>query len=128
MGSSDNTMSGPDWIGESRHAFCICTARHFEQQQKEVLDRSDLEAAAKYERWGQGFLWETQHLDSMQQKRIVSDVEGHTAARRPDEAKQGRADAEHLATLKTRLGNTPRANGSAYRPYRGGLPTLGKDR
>lgn len=37
-------------------------------------------------------------------------------------------DESHLVALKKRLGIPPRATGSAYRPFRGGLPTLRRDR
>jgi hypothetical protein len=128
MGASNNTMSGPDWISESRHAFCIRTARRFEQQHKEALERDDTRAAEQFEAWGQDYLGETQLLDGNQPKRIVSDDEAAQLRAAMDEEKQAREDAEHLAALKTKLGIAPRANASAYRPYRGGLPTLGKDR
>lgn len=128
MGASDNTMSGPDWIGESRHARCIGIARNFEQQHKQALERGDLKTAEKYEALGWQFLRETELWDSLQPKRIVSDDEAARLRAAEDEKAQAREDAEHLATLKTKLGIAPRANASAYRPYRGGLPTLGKDR
>jgi hypothetical protein len=122
-------MSGPDWIGESRHASCIRMARNFEDKQIEALEvHGDLEAAEKYERWAHSFLYETERLDNGQPKRIVPDAEAARLRAAEDEKKQAKADAEHLAALKKKLGITPRTNGSAYRPYRGGLPTLGKDR
>lgn len=128
MSASGNTMSGATWIGKSRHAFCIRTARLYQEKQKEALERGDTETAAKFEGWGKVFLWETQLLFSDQPKRIVSDAEAARLRAAEDEAKQAREDAERLAALKKKLGITPSANGSAYRPYRGGLPTLGKDR
>ncbi|MGW0629159.1 hypothetical protein [Streptomyces sp. NPDC002758] len=71
---------------------------------------------------------ETEDIITGKAKRIVSDAEAARLRAAEDEAKQAAADAEHLAALKKKLGITPRANGSAYRPFRGGLPTLGKDR
>ncbi|MFD9460214.1 hypothetical protein [Streptomyces sp. NPDC060027] len=128
MGASDNTMSGKTWIGKSRHTFCINTARHFEAQQRKALENGNSEAAEQYRLWGLGFLHETAEIISGKPKRIVSDTEAARLRAAEDEAKQASADAEHLAALKKKLGITPRANGSAYRPFRGGLPTLGKDR
>ncbi|MDH6487314.1 hypothetical protein M2157_003313 [Streptomyces sp. SAI-127] len=128
MGASDNTMSGNAWIGKSRHTFCINTARHFEAQQRKALESGNSEAAEQYRLWGLGFLHETEDINTGKAKRIVSDSEAARLRAAEDEAKQAAADAEHLAALKQKLGITPRANGSAYRPFRGGLPTLGKDR
>lgn len=128
MGASDNTMSGKTWIGISRHTFCVNTARHFEAQQRAALDSGDNEAAEQYRLWGLGFLHETEEIISGKPKRIVSDTEAARLRAAEDEARQAAADAEHLTALKTKLGITPRTNGSAYRPFRGGLPTLGKDR
>ena len=128
MSASDNKMSGPDWIGESRHASCISVARHFEEQHQSALERGDAKAAEQYKLWGQGSLFETMRLDNGKPKRIVSDSEAARLRAAEDEKKQAREDAERLAALKKKLGITPRANGSAYRPDRGGLPTLGKDR
>ncbi|MEU6228294.1 hypothetical protein [Streptomyces sp. NPDC047042] len=128
MGASDNTMSGKTWIGRSRHAFCVNTARHFEAQQREALDIGNSEAAEQYRLWGLGFLHETEEVISGKPKQIVSDTEAARLRAAEDEAKQAGADAEHLAALKRKLGIIPRANGSAYRPFGGGLPTLGKDR
>ncbi|MEU6011907.1 hypothetical protein [Streptomyces sp. NPDC047453] len=103
-------------------------ARHFEAEQREAIERGDSEAAEQYRLWGLGFLFETENFDTMQPKRIVPDAEAARLRAAEDEEKQAQADAEHLAALKKKLGITPRANGPAYRPYRGGLPTLGKDR
>lgn len=128
MAASSNTMSGKTWIGKSRHAFCVDMARHFEAQQREALESGDDEAAERYRLWGLGFLLETEDINTRQAKRIVSDTEAARLGAAEDEAKQAVADAEHLAAVKKKLGITPRANGSAYRPFRGGLPTLGKDR
>jgi hypothetical protein len=128
MGASDNRMSGTDWIGESRHAFFIEMARHFEGKQREALERGDSEAAEKYRLCGLSYLFGTQHYLTGEPKRIVPDAEAERLRAAEDEEKQAQEDAEHLAALKKKLGITPRANGSAYRPYRGGLPTLGKDR
>ncbi|MFJ3439881.1 hypothetical protein ACIPM2_01675 [Streptomyces sp. NPDC086081] len=128
MEASSNTMSGKTWIGTSRHALCIDMAQRFEAQQREALERDDNEAAERYRLWGLGFLLETKDIDAGKAKRIVSDAEAARLRAAEDEAKQATADAEHLAVLKKKLGITPRANGSAYRPFRGGLPTLGKDR
>ncbi|MFZ4153756.1 hypothetical protein [Streptomyces pseudogriseolus] len=128
MGTSGNTMSGKTWIGKSRHAFCVDMARHFEAQQRDALESGDDEAAERYQLWGLGFLLETKDINAGKAKRIVSDTEAARLRAAEDEAKQAAADAEHLAALKKKLGITPRANGSAYRPFRGGLPTLGKDR
>ncbi|MFF4763338.1 hypothetical protein [Streptomyces sp. NPDC001292] len=128
MGASDNTMSGTDWIGESRQALCIQMARQLETKQREALERGDSEAAEQYEAWGLKFLFETENFYTGQPKRIVSDAEAARLRAAEDEKKQAQADAEHLAALKKKLGITPRTNGSAYRPYSGGLPTLGKDR
>ncbi|MEV5463826.1 hypothetical protein AB0L17_38120, partial [Streptomyces cellulosae] len=75
-----------------------------------------------------GFLLETEDIHTGKAKRIVSDAEAARLRATEDEAQQADADAERLAALKKQLGITPRANGSAYRPFRGGLPTLGKDR
>ncbi|MFD6548755.1 hypothetical protein [Streptomyces sp. NPDC058398] len=128
MGASDNTKSGNTWIGKSRHAFCVNTARHFEAQQRKALEDGNSEVAERYRLWGLGFLHETEEIISGKPKRIVSDTEAARLRTTEDEAKQAAADAEHLAALKKKLGITPRANGSAYHPFRGGLPTLGKDR
>ncbi|MGZ3100143.1 hypothetical protein [Streptomyces sp. H72] len=128
MGTSDSTMSGKTWIGKSRHALCIGMARQFEAQQRDAFERGDSEAAERYRLWGLGFLLETENIDTGKAKRIVSDVEAVRLRAAEEEAKQAAADAEHLAALKKKLGITPRANGSAYHPFRGGLPTLGKDR
>ncbi|MEU8988372.1 hypothetical protein AB0C98_18290 [Streptomyces sp. NPDC048558] len=128
MGASDNTMSGKTWIGKSRHTFCVNTARHFDAQQRKALESGNSEAAEQYRLWGLGFLYETEEIDSRKLKRVVSDTEAAQLRAAEDEAKQAAADAEHLAALKKKLGITPGANGSAYRPFRGGLPTLGKDR
>jgi hypothetical protein len=128
MGVSDNTMSGKTWIGKSRHTFCVNMARHFETQQREALESGDDEAAERYRLWGHGFLLETRDTNTAKAKRIVSDTVAAPLRAAEDETKQAAADAEHLAALKKKLGITPRANGSAYRPFRGGLPTLGKDR
>ncbi|MET9990843.1 hypothetical protein ABZ061_14925 [Streptomyces mutabilis] len=121
-------MSGKTWIGKSRHAFCVGTARHLEAQQREALEGGDDEAAERYRLWGLRFLLETEDINTGKAKRIVSDTEAARLRAAEDEAKQAATDAEHLAALKKKLGITPRANGSAYRPFRGGLPTLGKDR
>ncbi|WP_327411384.1 hypothetical protein OG458_42600 (plasmid) [Streptomyces sp. NBC_01281] len=128
MGATSNTMSGENWIGESRHASVVKTVRHFEAKQREALEQGDTEAAARYEQWGLHSFFETQHYLTGQPKRIVSDAEAARLRAAEDEAKQAQADAERLDVLKRKLGITPRTNGSAYRPYRGGLPTLGKDR
>ncbi|MEU5120328.1 hypothetical protein [Streptomyces asoensis] len=128
MGASHNTMSGKTWIGKSRHTLCVDMARRFEAQQREALEHGDDEAAERYRLWGLGFLLETEDIFTGKAKRIVSDAEAARLRAAEDEAKQAAADAEHLAALKKKLGITPRANGSAYRPFRGGLPTLGKDR
>jgi hypothetical protein len=128
MEISLNQMVGDTWIGESWHASCVSAARRFEEQQQEALERGDTAAADRYEAWGQGHLLQTQRLGTGQPKRIVPDEEAVRLRAAEDEQKQARADAEHLAGLKKKLGITPRTNGSAYRPYRGGLPTLGKDR
>ncbi|MFE9880091.1 hypothetical protein [Streptomyces sp. NPDC005784] len=128
MGASDNTMSGNTWIGKSRHAFCIKTARHFEEQQRKALESGNSAAAEQYRLWGLGFLHATEEIYTGKAKRIVSDAEAARLRAAEDEARQAAADAEHLAALKKKLGITPRVNGSAYRPFRGGLPTLGKDR
>ncbi|MET8270755.1 hypothetical protein [Streptomyces sp. NPDC005096] len=127
MGASDR-MSGTDWIGESRHAYCIGMARHFEERQREALERGDTSAAEQHKVGGQKFFFETQNVFKGQPKRIVPDAEAARLRAAEDEEKPAQADAEHLAALKKKLGITPRVNGSAYRPYRGGLPTLGKDR
>ncbi|WP_030319322.1 hypothetical protein [Streptomyces sp. NRRL B-3229] len=118
MGASDNTMSGKTWIGKSRHAFCVRTVRHFEAQQRRALESGNIEAAERYRLWGLGFLHETEEIDT----------EAARLRAAQDEAQQAAADAERLTALKKKLGITPRANGSAYHPFRGGLPTLGKDR
>ncbi|MEU1921717.1 MULTISPECIES: hypothetical protein [Streptomyces] len=102
--------------------------RRFEAQQREALERNDSEAAERYRLWGLGFLLETKDIDAGEAKRIVSDAEAARLWAAEDEAKQATADAEHLAALKKKLGITPRVNGSAYRPFHGGLPTLDKDR
>jgi hypothetical protein len=101
-------------------------ARQYEAQQREALESGDNEAAERYRLWGLGFLLETEYTGKA--KRIVSDAEAARLRAAEDEANQADADAERLAALKKKLGITPRANGSAYRPFRGGLPTLGKDR
>ncbi|MFF7394801.1 hypothetical protein ACFZAE_41160 [Streptomyces scabiei] len=103
-------------------------ARQLEAKQHEALDRGDIEAAEQYRLWGLRFIWETENIHTGKAKRIVSDAEAARLRATEDEAKQAAADAEHLAALKKKLGITPRANGSVYRPFRGGLPTLGKDR
>ncbi|MFJ6566630.1 hypothetical protein ACIQNU_04370 [Streptomyces sp. NPDC091292] len=128
MSATYNTMSGSDWIGESRHAFCVHAALDFEAKSREALERGDAAAAERYKSWGQGFLFETETLLTGQPKKVVSDDEAVQRRAADDEAKQAEQDAEHLAALKRRLGITPRTNASAYHPYRGGLPTLGKDR
>ncbi|MFD4977100.1 hypothetical protein [Streptomyces sp. NPDC058424] len=128
MDTSDNTMSGKTWIGESRHALCIGMARRYEAEEREALERGDSEAAERYRLWGLHFLSATENIHTMQPKRIVPDAEAARLRAAEDEKRQAQADAEHLAALKKKLGITPRANGSAYRPYSGGLPTLGRDR
>ena len=128
MGASDNTMSGKTWIGRSRHAFCVGMARHYEARQREACETGDSEAAERYRLHGLVFLLETKDINTGKTKRIVSDTESARLRAAEDEAKQAAADAERLVTLKKKLGITRRANGSAYRPFRGGLPTLGKDR
>jgi hypothetical protein len=103
-------------------------SRLYEAQQREAIDSGDNEAAERYRLWALGFLLETEDINTGKAKRIVSDAEAVRLRAVEDEAKQATADAEQLAALKKKLGITPRANGSAYRPFRGGLPTLGKDR
>ncbi|MEU5577179.1 hypothetical protein ABZ791_18650 [Streptomyces huasconensis] len=102
--------------------------RLYEAQQREALENSDNEAAERYRLWGLGFLLETEDIHTGKAKRIVSDAEAARLRATEDEDQQADADAERLAALKKQLGITPRANGSAYRPFGGGLPTLGKDR
>ncbi|MFR9794241.1 hypothetical protein ACL07V_37400 [Streptomyces sp. MB22_4] len=128
MGISPNKMVGDTWIGQSWHASCVHMARQFEEQQREALENGDLAAAQQYEAWARNHLLQTRRLDNGQPKQIVSDSEAARRRAAADAEKQARDDAEHLAALKRKLGITPRANGSAYRPYKGGLPTLGKDR
>lgn len=127
MSASDNTMSGNDWIGESRHALCVRMARHFEDQHREALEANDPKAE-QYKQWGMQYLWALEHYLTGKPKRIVSDAEAARLRAAEDEKRQAQEDAERLTALKKKLGITPRTNGSAYRPYRGGLPTLGKDR
>jgi hypothetical protein len=122
------TMSGSTWIGKSRHAHCVKMAREWETHQRQAIEAGETDVAEQYRLYGLAFILETQRLDNGQPKRIVSDQEAARLRAVEDEEKQAAVDAEHLAALKTKLGITPRANGSAYRPYRGGLPTLGKDR
>ncbi|MGV9936312.1 hypothetical protein ACWDY4_38130 [Streptomyces olivaceoviridis] len=128
MDISPNKMVGQTWIGESWHASCISAARYFQKKQQEALEQGDEAAAEQYKWWGISHLLETQHPDTGKPKRIVPDAEAARLRAAEDERKQAEQDAEHLAVLKKKLGITPRTNGSAYRPYRGGLPTLGKDR
>ncbi|MEV5149820.1 hypothetical protein AB0L14_37030, partial [Streptomyces sp. NPDC052727] len=92
------------------------------------LEQGDEAAAEQYKWLGISHLLETQHPNTGKLKRIVPDAEAARLRAAEDERKQAEQDAEHLAVLKKKLGITPRTNGSAYRPYRGGLPTLGKDR
>ncbi|MFF9003651.1 hypothetical protein ACF1GW_38800 [Streptomyces achromogenes] len=128
MGISPNKMVGDTWIGQSWHTDCIATARYFEEKQRQALERGDSVAAEQHEAWGRIHLLQTVRLDNGQPKRIVSDKEAARLRAADDEARLAREDAEHLAALKKKLGITPRSNGSAYRPYPGGLPTLGRDR
>ena len=121
-------MSGTDWIGRSRYDFTIKMARYFEARHQEALEAGDTEAAERFKGWGLRHLWETQSILTGKPKRIVPDAEAVRLRARDDEREQARGDAERLTALKKKLGIIPRTNGSAYRPYRGGLPTLGKDR
>ncbi|MGW1067399.1 hypothetical protein ACWD4F_23130 [Streptomyces aureus] len=121
-------MSGTDWIGEDRHAFCIRSALRFDELQKEELERGDTAAAERHKTIGILYLLETQNPFTGQPKRIVSNEEAARLRDAEDDAKQAAEDAERLAALKKKHGITPRANSSAAHPYSGGLPTLGKRR
>ncbi|MGZ3116078.1 hypothetical protein [Streptomyces sp. H62] len=128
MGASNDIMSGKTWIGESRHAYCVDMARQFEARQREALASGDSEAAERYRLWGLRFLLETEDIAAGTAKSILPDIEAARRRAAEDAAEQAAADESHLVALKKKLGITPRATGSAYRPFRGGLPTLGRDR
>lgn len=127
MGTNSNTYSGTDWIGETRHAFCIGMVRHFQAKHREALDAGDCLKAAESELCGLKFLQETQNLcKDAEPKTIVSDAEAARLAREEVERSQAQEAAAALKRARRRL--EPRANPSAYKPYSGGLPTLGKHR
>ncbi|MEU6278178.1 hypothetical protein ABZ871_38160 [Streptomyces populi] len=121
-------MSGTDWIGEDRHAYCIRSALRFDEVHKEDLERGDTAAAERHKNIGILYLLETQNPFTSQPKRIVPNEEAVRLRDAEDEAKRAAEDAESLAKLKKKHGITPRANSSAAHPYSGGLPTLGKRR
>ncbi|MDG5809094.1 hypothetical protein P9869_42110 [Streptomyces ossamyceticus] len=127
MDATDNKMSGEDWIGESRAALCVRTARHFEDRHREALVAGDPKAE-QYKQWGMQYLWGLEHYLTSKPKRIVSDAEAARLRAAEDEQKQAAEDAKHLAALKKKLGIDPRANAGAFHPYQGGLPTLAKHR
>ncbi|MFB7353469.1 hypothetical protein [Streptomyces gardneri] len=126
MSATRNTMSGKDWIGESRHAFCVGFALDMQAKRDEALATGDTKKAEQYESFGKGFLRETEVFLAWPPtaKQIVSDEEAVRLRAEEDAEKERQECADHLAAVRKHL--EPRANSSAYRPYSGGLPTLGR--
>lgn len=127
-----DAYAGQDWIGESRHAWLVRGALNCRARYDEALAAGDGERAAMLKNLGERYLLGTQNVlgrmvgDGYEPKRIVSDEEARELRVRDLEARQRREDAAALAQRRAQA--ELRANPSAYRPYSGGLPTLGKRR
>ncbi|MEU9857269.1 hypothetical protein [Streptomyces sp. NPDC047974] len=124
MSATQNTMSGDDWIGESRHSFCVRFALDLQRRHVEALAAGDPVEADKCESMGRYWLQDTLNWRTGEPKHIVSDEEAARLRAEEDERKEAEEAAKHLAEVRKRL--EPRANASAFRPYSGGLPTLGR--
>ncbi|MFD3541011.1 hypothetical protein ACFWUQ_16155 [Streptomyces sp. NPDC058662] len=128
-----SAYSGSDWIGQSRHSFCVGMALHYDAKRREALADGDTGSARTYEAWGTAFLTETQNWltgrfvhGGYEPKRIVPDEEAPGLRARDAERERAAADAAALAEARKRA--RLRAAPGAYRPYSGGLPTLGRRR
>ncbi|QGZ53354.1 hypothetical protein GPZ77_34555 (plasmid) [Streptomyces sp. QHH-9511] len=129
MSTDPNRMTGADWIAESRHAYCIAMAARMETARAEATARGDRDAARRRDLLRTLFTAETRNIVTGEPKRIVPDEEAVRLRVAEDEERASQEHAAYLAAARKRLGlDPPRANPSAYRPYRGGLPTLGKHR
>jgi hypothetical protein len=125
MDVTSNAFTGADWIGSSRRDLCLTTARNSEARYRTALAAGNTAKAAQAKTCGLAYLHETLTLHG-EPKQVLPDEE---AARRSAAETACREKAEEdaaLARLRKRI--EPRANPSAFRPYSGGLPSLGKDR
>lgn len=111
-----------DWISRTEHDRIATRALEWERARKTALEKGDIETAELAKQHGEGWLWHLYWYDNTrplleqkQPKRVISDDEAEAIG-----------DAEALARVRRSL--EPRANASAFRPYSGGLPTLGEHR
>ncbi|MFB6518703.1 hypothetical protein [Streptomyces sp. NPDC056401] len=156
MNAAHNTMSGRDWISESRHTACMSMAGHLARKHAEALASKDWTAAERHRVGGLAYLAETEDVFAprvggrWKPKRVVADEEAlllreqdgdHDIVHEAQEEQRRQVleaeeaaklieiqDARALEKLKAKDRLRDRANPHAFHPYSAGLPTLGKDR
>ncbi|MGW6557630.1 hypothetical protein [Streptomyces hydrogenans] len=126
MAEEDVYLSGADWITQSLLTSHQGSAARFEARRLEALESRDRRAAETAAANRDAFLWETLLRPGGESKRVVSDEEAVRLHAEETERREAEEIAARMAEFRKE--EQPRASGSAFRPYSGGLPSLGRRR
>ncbi|MFJ5877415.1 hypothetical protein [Streptomyces sp. S1] len=126
MIAESSELVGSDWIGESRRAYCEERSQSHHERHLQALESGNRGKAAEHQALSRLWLRETLTWPGGEPKRVVSDQEAGRLRAEEKERQEIEECAARLAEVRKRL--EPRAHGGAYKPFSGGLPTLGRRR